>query len=205
MKNRLLLISLLVLLFMNHSFSQSNDNGLVALWQFEELQSKSTPESVSSSRSLINGFHKLKDGVKGKGFLLDGYTSYLEDKNEKSFEFKDGFTLSSWIAIQAYPWNWVGIIDKQIDETSGYNLSIDANGYVKFEAAINGKIETVKSSSRINLLEWAHLAGVYEPNQGLILFINGKEVANKRVKGEFSPPEGINLWIGRSHIKLPPA
>lgn len=205
MKSRLFQIGLVFLLSFNQLYTQSNNEGLTAWWQFEKLENKSTPETISGSNSLVNGFQKLKEGVKGKGFLFDGYTSYLEDINEKSFELKDGFTLSAWIAIQAYPWNWVGIVDKQINQESGYNLSLDANGYVRFEVAVNGKLVSVKSSQRIDLLKWAQITGVFNPANGLKLFINDEVYAESDLKGNYTPSKDIPIWIGRSHIKLAPA
>ena len=61
---------LITFILVKISFSQTYDQGLVAWWQFEEIESKSTPETVSGNSSLINGFQKLEEGVKGKGFLF---------------------------------------------------------------------------------------------------------------------------------------
>lgn len=206
MKTKLSLkIFILVHVMLIQSFSQSKENGLAAWWQFESIENNVVNESVNKSSSNINGFQKLIDGVKGNGLLLDGYTTYVENDKNNYVEMGGGFTVEAWVAFQAYPWNWVGIVDKQKDESAGYNLSLDANGYLRFQVVVDGKLQTAKSSERIDLLKWAHIAGNFNPEKGLMIFIDGKEVGSMDVKGKYTAEKDISLWIGRSHIKLAPA
>ncbi|MHC4843276.1 MAG: LamG-like jellyroll fold domain-containing protein, partial [Planctomycetota bacterium] len=153
-----IIICSLVLLLPDPSFTQGKNNDLTAWWQFEVIEEDGVIESVSQVKSELIGFQKLIDGAQGKGLLFDGYTTYVASTQDSDVRITGGFTIEAWISFQAYPWNWVAIVDKQKDDTAGYNLSVDANGFLRFQVAVDGQLRTVKSSQRMELLKWYHLA-----------------------------------------------
>jgi len=204
MKSQRLLLSLFVLIFTTLTIFAQSDN-IVSHYKFDKVENNALVESVSGYKAEVHGFHELISGVNDKGLLLDGYTSYIENETNIDLKLQNGFSVGAWIAFQAYPWNWVAIVDKQKSETNGFNLSVDANGFLRFQVVVDGKLQTVKSSNRMNLLVWNHIAGTFDPNDGLKIFINGKDAGALKISGSFTPAEDVNLWIGRSHKKLPPA
>jgi hypothetical protein len=200
-----IIICSLVLLLPDPSFTQGKNNDLTAWWQFEVIEEDGVIESVSQVKSELIGFQKLIDGAQGKGLLFDGYTTYVASTQDSDVRITGGFTIEAWISFQAYPWNWVAIVDKQKDDTAGYNLSVDANGFLRFQVAVDGQLRTVKSSQRMELLKWYHLAGSFNPGKGLTIYINGQAAGSLPSVGDLSAATDIPLWIGRSHQKLPPA
>ena len=200
-----IIIYSLVLLLPDSSFGQSKNNGLTAWWKFEVIEQDGVIDSVSKVKSNLIGFQKLIDGVQGKGLLYDGYTTYVASTQDSDARITGRFTLEAWIAFQAYPWNWVAIFDKQKDDSAGYNLSVDENGFLRFQVAVDGQLHTVKSSERMDLLRWYHLAGSFDPGKGLTIYINGQTAGSLQIVGDLSAAADIPLWIGRSHQKLPPA
>ena len=50
----------------------------------------------------------------------------------------DAFTVSAWIALNNYPWNWAPLVDDSDGQQVGYFLGIDAFGHVGFDVSVNG-------------------------------------------------------------------
>ena len=65
-------------------------------------------------------------GVEGNALQFDGYTTRLVRAANKVPDLR-GFTVSAWVALSYYPWNWVPIADQD----AGRNIfffGIDAMG-----------------------------------------------------------------------------
>jgi len=133
-------------------------------------------ESVSGDENDLYGvYYKVVPGVIGNAVLLDGYTAYMElkedwDENDELVgdhipNVKGDFTIESWIALGAYPKNLCPILDNRQDEAegyyNGYSLEIDALGRPLLIVATRGKYEEAMSEERIPLNQWTHLAATY--------------------------------------------
>jgi hypothetical protein len=175
-----------VVLSIGLSSGQAATSKLAAWWKFENIENDAVTESIRKTGSKLYGFQKQVDGVSGKGLLLDGYTTYVEADRDIDLKLSAGFSVEAWIAFQAYPWNWVAIVDKQEEETAGYNLSVDANGFLRFQVVVDGKLQTVKSNTKMRLLKWYQLVGVFAPDTGLTIYIDGEKVGSTAVQGNLS-------------------
>ena len=65
---------------------------------------------------------------------------------------------------------------------------------------VNPEIE----SAEIPLHTWTHVVGAYDPAAGMAIYMNGKLVGSKPVRGGVTEPAGTDLLIGLSHEKLAP-
>ena len=196
---------ILLALFIFVPAISANENGIAAYWNFDKVSDGRVEESVNQSYANIFGFQKLVPGVSGSGLLYDGYTTYVSEPAASSPELSDSFTLEAWIAIQAFPWNWVGILDQKKDSTAGYYFGVDANGFLRLEVAVDGKMMTATSVSKIKLLRWTHISGTFDNNEGIVLYIDGKETGRLKVSGNYTPASETDILIGRNHKKMPPA
>jgi len=204
MKNIHRIFCYFIFIVMVSRLTAGNDDP-AAWWRFQKTESKDVLESIENTRDTMHGFQKYVRGVQDEGMLFDGYTSYVERAAQSAPKIKEGFTVEAWIAFQAYPWNWVAIVDHKADSTAGYYLGVNAHGVVRMQVVVNGKQYTLDSKSRIDLLKWAYIAGTYDPKKGMTVFIDGKEAGRLKVKGAMTFADNTDLLIGRSHEKLPPA
>jgi Concanavalin A-like lectin/glucanases superfamily len=160
-------------------------------------------EEISSAKSKILGsFHKSVAGVVGNSLQLDGNTSYIE--TELKTQISSDFSVGAWLALGAYPTHWCPVADQNINVKKGFFLGIDAYGHAGVKAYIGGKLVEVQSVEKIPLRQWVHIQGVFSPNEGLTLFVNGKSVGNVKTSGDFESATSEKLLIGKSTIKQKP-
>jgi len=57
----------------------------------------------------------------------------------------------------------------------------------------------------VPLLKWSHIVGVFDENDGITIYLNGKQEGKLAVSGKFTPAEDADLRIGRDTKKLRPA
>ena len=103
-------------------------------WSFDEGSGETLSAALAKSGDKLDGMWRLVPGVKGKALEFDGYTT------EVSREGKDGdaFTVSAWVALDYYPWNWLPVVDQSEFQQVGFSLAIDAFGHVRFGASVDG-------------------------------------------------------------------
>ncbi len=153
-----------------------------------------TLESVHHLKAKIDGNISLyKEGVSGSALMFDGYSSGVKISN-KSFpkdlyeEFEEGFTISAWISIGAYSWNWSPIIHQSQWSDKGYFLGINDSGQLGFMAKVGDHWETVRSKMSLERFRWYHVAASYNLEEGLMcIFLDGKLIKCQRVKAEIDP------------------
>jgi MFS family permease len=84
----------------------------------------------------------------------------------------NAFTVSAWLALNTYPWNWVPIVNQSEDQQVGYFFGIDAFGHVGFKVAIDGVWQTLTSKRTLPLKRRVHVTGAFDGDVGLRIFID---------------------------------
>jgi hypothetical protein len=85
----------------------------VAWWRFDEAQGDATTEGVSGIASTVEGHKTLwKRGVSGTALQFDGYHSEVRFPASRSPAIASAITLEGWVAIGAYPWSWVPVVQQ---------------------------------------------------------------------------------------------
>jgi hypothetical protein len=183
----------------------------VAHWAFEEESAAGAVDSITGTEDRIVGFFQRTVGAEGRGLRFDGYTTAVV-RSAKPVAISDtkgapvadkiprlgpAFTLSAWVAVDAYPWNWLPLVDQDRDDQEGYSFGIDALGHVGLRLAVNGAWQSVTSIRSIPLKKWAHVAATFDHASGLVVYIDGEEAARLSISGEPTPAEGTDLLIGR--------
>ena len=106
--------------------------------------------------------------------------------------------------MDAYPWNWVPIVDWERDMQAGYMFGIDPYGRIGLHAAVAGSWQVLSSNARVPLKRWTHVAATFDPARGIALYIDGKQAGEAGVTGALTPPERTDLLIGRVRDKMMP-
>ncbi len=183
------------LLFAISAFAQSP--APVAKWTFDSGCGPVVRETVSQTDDQVGGFFKCVPGVSGNALRLDGYTTSLTRKASAVPKLNGAFSVEAWIAIDTYPWNWVPIVGQELDSQTGYFFGVDAFGHLGLQVAAGNIWRSVTSMEQIPLKKWAHVAGTFDPNQGLVIYLDGRKVGMLAVTGTLDPAENQDLIIGR--------
>ena len=96
----------------------------------------------------LRAFTNTSAGALSNGLRLDGDTSGVAVAAADTPHLNGSFTVEGWIAINAYPWNWVPIVDQRREEQAGYFFGIDSFGHLGFQLSANGVWQTLISQER---------------------------------------------------------
>lgn len=122
------------------------DDGLVAWWRFEQGNAKVALDNVSGIKDQIKGNFKFTRGSTGNALEFDGLTTSVVRTSAQAPKLGRAFTIESWIALGAYPWNWCPIVSQEKDEESGYYFGVDSQGHAGMRLAIDGSWRAVTLS-----------------------------------------------------------
>ena len=201
--------------------SHAVDEGLVSWWRFDDDRSNSATDSVTGIRDTLIGDFRHVDGVRGKCIRMDGYTTEIHRKGAEAPALADALTIEAWVAPQTYPWNWTPIVNQAQQERPAENnpgslappsvrrrprlfFGLDAAGHLALKLEIDGALRECVSKEPLLLLKWSHIAGTFDCQHGLALFVNGKLAGELAVKGRLTPSEGGDLILGRNIEEMGP-
>jgi len=204
LKGQIDIALILVLLAVSAGDLKGQGNGPLAKWAFDEGGGTVTRESVSGAQDKIEGFYKFVPGISGTALRLDGYTTSVTATGIK-MQLTDSFSVSAWVALNAYPWNWAPIVDQEADQLAGYFFGIDAFGHLGLQADVDGVWQSLTSSTQLPLKKWAYVVGTFDSRQGLAIYINGTKVGALVTHGDLSPAKEVDLLIGRVRQAILPA
>lgn len=187
-------------------YGQDQSRELEAKWLVTRTSGPVAIDRVTGSRDKINGYYKYVPGVIGTGLRFDGYTTGVICPADHAPQLGQSFTVSAWVALNTYPWNWVPVVDQEKEQEEGFFFGIDAFGHIGLKMSINGQWHVLTSKDRLPLKKWAHITATFESshNQGVMnIYLNGKQVGHLDVTGEFTPAH-TSVLIGRiRHAVLP--
>lgn len=234
MKNHIL-IFMIILIIVSGKFSivtaELQGKKPVLYWSFDSIEQGKTKEGVTGKLSVVNGNYRQLSGVKGKALVSDGYTTCLLHPGEDVPELKSDFTISAWIALGAYPWNWAPIVApentvslnsnldhycwpddiKPVSRREGFYFGVSPEGYLGLMVGTRQMFDTYtrwvacRSESRLPLRKWIQVVGVFKKQVGVELYLDGRKVAEKRGLYSFSQAKEEPLHIGMNREKREPA
>ena len=177
------------------ALARASETGPLAHWSFDD-PGASAREDVTGTNDAILGFHDEVPGVSKLALRFDGYTTHIVRSGAKAPDPSQGLTVETWVVLDAYPWNWVPVVDYELDQQEGYLFGIDAYGHVGLQAAIGGVWQVVVSTSIVPLKRWTHVACTFQPDRGIRLYVNGKPSGELAIRGHLAVPEHRDLIIG---------
>ena len=178
------------------------EEGLVARWRFDEGKGKAAVDSVSGKEDAILRKFWYLPGVSRTAVKFDGFTTRIVRKASDAPRLTDAFTIEAWVVPQAYPWNWCAIVNQEKEHKAGYFFGIDDIGHVGLHLAVDGKWYECTSEETIPFMEkWSHVAGTFDEDTGITVYIDGKVAARLPVKGTLTFAADVDLEIGRNHKK----
>ena len=201
-----------------------------AWWKFDEGQGDETVETESGTECTIVGHKSLwKKGVSGTALMFDGYNSLVSLPSSKAPKVDSAITLEGWIAIGAYPWSWVPIVQQADDveeeleddtgtqvewvewNTSikkendvGYFLGIDGYGHPALKVRVGESWEELVANIVLERKHWYHIAGTYDKKTGMmVVYVNGKVNAEKQIAKDDIVQSNRDIKIGQGKPRRP--
>lgn len=172
------------------------DRSLAPLAKVERVQ-----DDAGSQTDTVRGNAWAAAGVEGGALQFDGITAHIVRPAAASPKLSGPFTLESWVALGAYPFNWCPVLQQQEGEQAGYFFGVGDRGQVGFRLAAGGKWYAIETADRLPLRQWAHLAAVFD-GKAATIYVNGRAAGSTPVAGELAPAGNADLWIGRNRYDL---
>lgn len=174
------------------------------LWNFDEPQGAAVHDSAGNRDDTIQGMFRRVSGVAGGALEFDGYTTRIVRPAKGVPHLGNSFTVSAWVALNNYPWNWVPIVDQSEDNQVGYFFGIDAFGHVGFEVAVDGIWQRLVTTRTLPLKKWAHVTAIYSGDSGLSICVDGEPAGTLIAPGHFWQATHADLLVGQVREPLPP-
>lgn len=180
-------------------------DSLLAYWNFDEIEANAIIDVSNGQVDTVQGFHKFVKGVRGNALKCDGFTTSISRSEEDSPAISGPFTIEAWIAPQAYPWNWSAIYNQEYKKARGIFFGLDGEGRIGLHAAIARQWRECISTDKIPFMQWSHIAGTFDPEEGLKVYINGKLSGELKVQGDLLYDREFPMQIARNHEPTPPS
>ena len=166
---QIILISCFCVLFL-----EIHAQELVLKWSFDQFQEDLVNEDVADKTDRLLGFFDSVSGINGRGVRFDGYTSFLE-REKFGQNLPPNFTITAWVALEAYPWFRCPIFDLRMGEKEGVLLAIKRDGTLT--AGLGQPIDwTEITGPKLPLKQWIMVSLVVNHNGLSTLYLNGKKI-----------------------------
>jgi len=169
----------------------------VAWWRFDGGAHGPAWDSAARIEDPIEGNHRLLAGVSGRALRLDGFTTVITRPAARAPRLAGRFTIEAWIALAAYPWDECPLVDRSRNREAGYRFAVGPRGEVSLQLSLCGEWKTCASGDgAVPLRRWVHLAGSFDADDGLTVYVNGAQVGRLAARGEPAHAEDADLRIG---------
>ena len=200
-----------------------------AWWKFDKGEKNYVQEHISKTISEVAGSKTLwRKGVSGTALQFDGYHSEIRLPAAKAPSISGAITVECWVALGAYPWSDVPLI-QQLDDVPeelvetigkrgskeyrfilkeendrGYFLGIDGLGKPEFKLRLGDKLQELKVNKVLDRNKWYYLSATYDKNSGLMkVFIDGEKAGQKAVEKTIIIQSDKDIRIGKGKDRRP--
>ena len=181
-------------------------------WKFDEgLKGRSynekdiTFESVHNVKCRISGPKSYwKAGISGTALEFDGYYSGLRIPKNEAPSLGKSFSLSGWVALGAYPFDWAPVIEQSEWGKKGYYFGINEEGYPGIHVAAGNKWYSLVSNQKIKLFRWYYIVAEFDSKTiTLNLYIDARKSVAKQIPSNKIMLSDNDFYIGLNSEKMP--
>jgi hypothetical protein len=173
----------------------AHGSDLLHQWNFDTEQ---PPGGIDE----LHGPWKQMPGAVGGALLFDGYRTEIVRKANVP---TGAFSITAWVAPQEYSWNLSALANQQEDFKKGYFFGIDHTGRLVGGMAAEDGWKWCISENPLPLLEWTHVAMVFDPADGLRIYQNGKPAGHTPFAGPPLFASNCPITLGKTQTRMTPA
>jgi hypothetical protein len=133
-------------------------------------------------------------------YTLNGSTSYASQSALLAATGPTTFSIEIWFKTSVAGGKLIGFGSSKTGNSGSYDrhLYIDSAGKLVF-GTYNGVTQVVTSPAAVNDGKWHHAAGTMSPTTGMILYLDGTQVA---ANSAFATPQSFSGWwrIGEDNL-----
>ena len=175
-----------------------DNSGLLLEWNFDEglePHNDHVQEEITKTKCFITGLSThYEKGISGTALAFDGYYTSISLDADKIPDLGNEFSVSAWLAPDAYPYNQVPIIHQSKQwGREGFYFGLDPYGFVFVN--ING--QKVSAKNKIDFGKWT-MAVVSVDEGKASLYLNGKLEGSIPI-GETMNLPNVPIQIGRNN------
>ena len=178
----------------------------LARWSFGEGTGRIAVDSSGNRQDAIRNNFRWGRADRGGGLKFDGFTTFIERAPADAPKVLTAFTIVTWIALQSYPWNWVAVADHHQEDdgvATGYFFGVNAEGRAGLRVRVGAEWVECSSAQSLPLFRWTQVAAVFDPIEGIRLYIDGQPAGQKDTTGAYVDAPTAPLRIGRNLKDLP--
>jgi len=184
----------------------ARNTGLLARWTFDDASAGAVvSDAAGGVKDAIRGRFLITPGVSGTGLKFDGYTTSVVRKGRQAPRLGDEFTIEAWVALAAFPWAWCPVVGQEANGLVGYSFGVGPQGEFGLKVSVRGDWAVCLSPVKLPLRKWAHIAATFRADDGIRIFLDGREVASRPIQGKAAYASGADLLIGMNPDKRLPA
>ena len=176
-------------------------NGLIANFPLNEGEGNEARETVTSEKVAIsNNFNKpeWKPGVTETALRLDGFSTWISTSIHPDIQPIEEITVELWTAIKAYPVSNAAYASNYTPGEAGYNFGLGENGHLFFTVYLDEGMYRLEHNEIFPKNEWVHAGATFSKEEGMKLYLDGREVASKSVPSKSITPDSTgSLYLGR--------
>jgi len=172
---------------------------LVGKWNFDEGSGDCVFDtSGHNNNGYLKGQVKwVAHGKEGSALDFNGKDSYVEIPNSESLQIVNSATVSVWIKMRSYPNERPTVICKGGNHQDFDIIMQKDNGEAWWHISSIAENHVAKTSERIPINQWTHLATTYKAGDSIAIYVNGELSGYQSIPDTRSP--SLNpLYIGKS-------
>ena len=186
------------------SFVPGTQSGLVLGMNFNQ-------DSIYNNKSLDNSDNNINGTTYGDVYFendtyngwaeFDGRADYIDLNEEEKLNISDDITFMAWIKLKQE----TGFTNPKYifwAEDDSPSMKVDTAGALTFNAKdlSTWNILTYPNFNNTYYNEWVHVAGTFDKDDQIILYVNGDKVKSKNMDGEILERK-LSVRIGQDDIQ----
>jgi hypothetical protein len=174
---------------------------LVAYWSFDKGTGQTVPDdSGNGYEGKIMDASWTKEGKNGSGMSFDGIGAFVDVPSDPGLDHQaDNWTIELWLKRADLAGGWQKILTKYEGNWIGYRIGLlDSSVHTIFGTGPAPNSIEFQTSTKLQDMDWHHLAAVYDRNGDAVIYIDGKPDATTMSIKKIAPVKtGKNVEIGR--------
>lgn len=157
--------------------------------------------SLHTSQQTVDASSTVVIGA-GTALQFDGATRYVSVADADALDLTGNLTLEAWVYLESYGSIQTIITKPSANGNLGYGLRVNVNAQLNLTVSDGSNLCSYDATTSIPRIEWTHVAGVYDADEGIIkLYVNGVRMAlNGDGSGTCSPGVALTNSTGALNI-----